>query len=166
MALATLDSGGATVARAAAAQLDEAGLRAELVHRLAGRHEGAPAIVWVRDGSETVLHLDSLAVALEPGLLRVSVDLETDEAPRATFDVTLALAVPDGPTDLFAVTDELPRGEPNVATRWGTTLQDAVWCALLAVADDHAGGRAEAIAAGRDALLVRGTATSHQPSGA
>ena len=85
-----------------------------------------------------LVHLDSLQVRILDGMLLVSVDLETDQTGRATMVVALALGKPGDLAGLIATTDEIPRGNPLLASRWGKTLQDAVWGALLSLAGDLA----------------------------
>lgn len=131
-------------------ELDERAVQAALARRLARPHAGRNGIVWVKDGDEVVVWLDSLSVRLEPGAVRVRVDLETEQTGRAPLDVVIAVAEPSAPPSLLAVTDETARGDARLAARWGQTLQDAVWGALLELADDTAGIGA---AAGR--LVVR-----------
>jgi hypothetical protein len=103
--------------------------------------------VWVRDGCEAVVHLDSLSVTIQRGVVRVSVDLSTDETGRGGQEVVFRLAASDEPGDLRVVTDRLQRGDAALAARWGAVLQDAVWASVLDVGDGAlliaaAGGRA------------------------
>ena len=131
-------------------ELDQPALQQSLARQLAGPHDERAAIVWVKDGDEVVLWLDSLGVDIEPGTLRVRVDLETEQTGRAPQDVVIALAEPSAPPSLLAVSDETARGDARLAARWGRTLQDAVWSALLEVA----GADATGIAAGDRTLVV------------
>jgi hypothetical protein len=131
--------------------LGEDELAQELAWRLAGspadgqrpQPDAAPpsAVVWVDDGSDAVVHLETLAVRLLDQILLASVELETDQTGRAPLVVALAVSGLDGPgsdAGLVAVTDDLPRGNGLLAARWGHVLQDAVWAALLTLAQDHA----------------------------
>jgi hypothetical protein len=130
-------------------ELDERAVQAALSRRLAVPHDERSGIVWVKDGDEVVVWLDSLSVRLEPGAVRVRVDLETEQTGRAPQDVVIAVAEPSAPPSLAAVTDETARGDARLAARWGQTLQEAVWGALLELADDAAG-----IAAAAGKLVV------------
>jgi hypothetical protein len=121
---------------------------------LAGRL-GAPGaepggIVWVKDGDEVAVWLDSLTVQLEPGLIRVRLDLETEQTGRVPQDVVIAVAQLSARPSLQAVTDETTRGDVRLAARWGQILQDAIWGALL----DLAGGDAAGLASADGMLLV------------
>ena len=133
------------------AELDERTVQAALARRLAASHDEQGGIVWVKDGDEVVVWLDSLSVELERGAVRVRVELETDQTGRAPQDVVIAVAEPSAPPSLLAVTDETARGDERLAARWGRTLQDAVWSALLDLAGD-----ADGIAATDGTLVVHG----------
>ena len=131
---------------------DESQLASTLAVRMAGApadgsvlQEGSFAqAVWVDGGDEVLVHLNSLQVRILDRMLFVSVDLETDQTGRTPLVVALALGDPNDPAGLMAVTDELPRGHPLLAARWGRTLQDAVWASLLRMAQDHATERGQA----------------------
>ena len=59
-----------------------------------------------------------------------------------------------GPPSLLAVAGDCTAGGQALAARWGRTLQDAVWGALLDLADERAGERAGGIAADDGTLVV------------
>jgi hypothetical protein len=126
-------------------------VRQELARRLAAPGGGSGGVVWVKDGDEVVVWLDSLTVRLEPGIVRVHVDLESGQTGRAPLDVVIAVAEPRARPSLLAVTDDTARGDERLAGRWGQTLQDAVWGTLLAIAGEGAAG----IAATDGMLLFR-----------
>lgn len=131
-------------------EFDEAALQDGLSRLLASSQDSEPAVIWVKEGDEVVVWLDSLSVALEPGMVRVRVDLESDQTGRAAQDVVIALAEPSSPPSLLAVSDETARGDARLAARWGRALQDAVWAGLLELAGEDAAG----IAAGDGSLVV------------
>ena len=101
---------------------------------------GAPApVIWVDGGDEVLVHLESVQTTmLAAGVLLVSVDLETDQTGRTPLIVRLALPVTGQAAGLVATTDAFPAGNGALAARWGAVLQDAVWSALLGLAQDHA----------------------------
>jgi len=107
------------------------------------------SVVWVAEGSEVVLHLDSVAVRLTPGHLEVDLDCETDETGRVAQRVCVALALP-GESPNFAAVAGLPRAADRIATRWGPALQDAVWGTVVRLA----GGDAVGVAADHGRLIV------------
>ena len=135
-------------------ELGEQAVREELARRLAGPHENPGGIVWVKDGDEVVVWLDSLRVELAPAKVRVLVDLETDQTGRDQQEVVIALAPRSGKPSLLAVAGDSSAGGEALAARWGRTLQDAVWGALLELADERAGTRAAGIAADDGTLVV------------
>jgi hypothetical protein len=120
-------------------EFDERTVQAALARRLAGPHDDPGGIVWVKDGDEVVVWVDTLTVQLQPGTVRARVELETEQTGRTPQDVVIAVAEPSAPPSLLAVTDETARGDAPLAARWGQTLQDAVWGTLLELADDAAG---------------------------
>jgi hypothetical protein len=116
---------------------------------------GEPAVVWSWQGSEILLHLDSVEVHLDPGALRVRLDCETAQTGRVPHEVRLALPVPAEPPTVTAAVDAVPGGDPRLAARWGPPLEDAVWTALL----DLVGTDAAGVAADRGVLVVHRAAT-------
>jgi len=115
-------------------------------------------VIWVESGNEVLVHLDSLRTQILDSALLVSVDLETDQTGRTPLVVALALGKTDDPAGLIAVTDDLPRGNGLLASRWGKTLQDAIWAGLLGLATDHASERGltpQAIATSLGTLHLR-----------
>ena len=135
-------------------ELGEQAVREGLARRLAGPDEQPGGIVWVKDGDEVVVWLDSLRVELAPARIRVRVDLETDQTGRDEQEVVIALAPRSGPPSLLAVAGDCTAGGQALAARWGRTLQDAVWGALLDLADERVGERAGGIAADDGTLVV------------
>jgi hypothetical protein len=135
------------------AALDDAELARELTHQLAGAPSGSTgpeAIVWAAQGSEVVLHLDSLAVELTPGHLRVRIDCETNETGRVNQEIHLALADPSEAPNFCATTGLVPHGDPRLANRWAPRLADAVWATVIRLA----GPDAQGVAADHGALIV------------
>ncbi len=150
--------------------LDAKLLAAALALRLAGSPaDGSatqppaslPAVVWVDRGDEVLVHLDSLRVKIPDRLLLVSIDLETDQTGRTPLIAAYAVGAPNDPAGLVAVTDEFPRGNGLLASRWGQVLQDAVWAGLLSVATDHARAR---FASPIGITAAKGTLTFHAGS--
>lgn len=152
----------------AAVPLSEAELAAELRRRLVGipfdapsgsaRESTSPAqVIWVENGHELLVHLNSLAVRVRPGLLLASLDVEADQTGRTMVVTPFALPEP-GKGGLIAVTEERPRGDPAVVSHWGTTIQEAIWAALLGIAEEMANQRGHLpteLAAGEGALHLR-----------
>jgi hypothetical protein len=130
-------------------QLDEKILAAQLTVRLAGTSADGTAasaqlpdtILWIDNGDEVLVHLDSLRTAILDGMILVSIDLETDQTGRATMVVPFAVGKPGDPAGLVAVTEEFPRGNGVLASRWGSVIQAAAWSSLLSLANDHASER-------------------------
>jgi hypothetical protein len=133
-------------------QLNEPALTSNLTVRLAGTPaDGSPTpaqapqkVIWVDQGDEVLVHLDSMRARILDGTVLVSVDLETDQTGRTPLVVAFAVGRANDPAGLVAVTDEFPRGNGVLASRWGRALQAAAWASLLAIAADHASERASA----------------------
>ncbi|MFL6304149.1 MAG: hypothetical protein ACJ72H_11450 [Candidatus Sulfotelmatobacter sp.] len=130
-----------------------ASLARELSLRIAGKPAdgslattpAAGAVIWIDAGSEVLAHLNSIQTRLLKGTLLVSMDLETDQTGRSALIVALHLSAdPNDPAGLVATTDEYPRGDGQLASRWGRPLQAAVWASLLSLAQDHAAQRSGA----------------------
>jgi hypothetical protein len=85
------------------------------------------AVIWVDRGDEVLVHLDSVRVKIADRLLLMSVDLETDQTGRTPLIAAFALGDDKDPAGLVAVTDDLPRGNGVLASRWGKILQEALW---------------------------------------
>ena len=158
-------------------RFDEATLATTIAIRLGGSPadgSAAPAdppakAIWVDQGDEVLVHLDSLRTRILDRMLLVSVDLETDQTGRTSMVVPFALGNATDPAGLVAVTDQYPRGNGLLASRWGEAVQAAVWSTVLSIAADHASERGSAplgISASAGAInLHAGRALSVTPAG-
>lgn len=101
-------------------------------------------VIWVDQGDEVLVHLESTQVRLTGDCLLVSVDLETDQTGRQPL--IIAFSISDGADDagLIATTDDLPRGNGLLAARWGHVLQSAMWASILNMSKQHAFERQQA----------------------
>jgi hypothetical protein len=110
-----------------------------------GATSSAPQkVIWVEQGDEVLVHLDSIAVRIMDGIVLVSVDLETDQTGRTPLVVSFSVGSGNDPAGLVAVTEDFPRGNGLLASRWGRALQAAAWASLLGIATDHATERSSA----------------------
>lgn len=136
-------------------QLDPPTLGAALTLRLSGNpadgsrpldpSASPPSqVIWVDNGDEVLVHLDSTKAQIQQQTLLVSVDLETDQTGRQPLVVVLALGDGTDGAGLIATTDELPRGNALLAARWGQALQASVWAVLMQLAQEHAFERSKA----------------------
>jgi hypothetical protein len=97
------------------------------------------SVVWVDQGDEVLVHLDSITVRYVGEILLLSMDLECDQTGRTPLVVPFALgATSTAGATLVAATEEFPRGNALLAARWGQPVRDAAWTALLQLASDHA----------------------------
>ncbi len=79
-----------------------------------------------------------MRVKIADRLLLISVDLETDQTGRTPLITAFALGDDKDPAGLVAVTDDLPRGNGVLASRWGRILQEGLWASVLGIATDQA----------------------------
>jgi hypothetical protein len=136
-------------------QLDATALGAALSLRLSGTPadgsrppdpSSSPLseVVWVENGDEVLVHLDSTKVQILPRTVLVSVDLETDQTGRQPLVVVLSLGDGTDNAGLIGTTDEIPRGNGLLAARWGHALQASVWATLMQMAQEHGFERSRA----------------------
>jgi hypothetical protein len=131
--------------------LDGAAIAGYLTARLAGTPaDGSAAsgvsgttpaeVVWVDGGDEVLVHLDGTSTQIVGQTVLVSIDLECDQTGRTPLVVAFALPSTQE-AGLVVATDEYPRGNGLLASRWGPAVQAAAWSAMLTLADDHASER-------------------------
>jgi hypothetical protein len=126
-----------------------------------GGATGAPAVTWAWQGSEIVLYLNSVEVALTPGQLRVQLDCETDQTGRVAQEIRIALPDPAEQPNFVATADLIPDGDERISARWGGPLQDAIWRAVLGLAGE---GHPAGVAAGQGAVIVHPGDLRHRRS--
>ena len=129
-------------------RLDGPAIAGYLTARLAGTPADGSApsgatpgqVVWVDGGDEVLVHLDSTSTQIIGQSVLVSIDLESDQTGRTPLIVAFSLP-PGEEAGLVAATDEYPRGNGLLASRWGPAVQAAAWSAMLTLASDHASER-------------------------
>jgi hypothetical protein len=123
--------------------LTEADLTARVLSALTGQNVTAPteAIIWQDAGDEVLVHLSTLHIRLVPPAAFAAIDLESDQTGRGTLIVRFVFGNDKDPAGLFAATDEVVRGHPQLAARWGPIFRDLVWCLLTRLSRDHAAER-------------------------
>jgi hypothetical protein len=130
-------------------RLEEATLGAEIGRRLSGvsadgstlpvgAGERLGRVVWTDRGDDVLVYLDSVRAKVLDRMLYVSIDLETDQTGRTPLICAFALGSATDPAGMVVVSDELPRGNGLLASRWGENVQAAVWNALLGMLSDFA----------------------------
>jgi len=133
-------------------------LTRELARRLAGPAIGAATpdpdepVAWVDAGDEVIVRRRTLHARIEGGALLLTVELETDQTGRHPLTVPFALSGTAGFTGHVY-------GDERLVARWGRTLQDALWSALVRTAQDRASAtgrqlRAMSLDARHDALRI------------
>jgi len=87
---------------------------------------GQASVVWTDCGDELVVHAGRVTVRRERDAIVVHVPVATEETGPAVLSIPILLGGPDG----GGITDARPWGQPELADRWGTLLQDAVWAGV------------------------------------
>ena len=108
---------------------------------VAGRRPGdepLDRVVWSDLGDEVLVHLDSLTVEVDDGLIRAGLDLESDQTGRQTLVVPIAVGGHREEGVTLAVTESVPMGHAGLAARWGQAVQAAVWSGVLDYARERA----------------------------
>lgn len=104
----------------------------------ADRSVGPSRVVWTDLGDEVIVHLDSLRFVAEDGLIRASIDLESDQTGRQSMTVEVALGDTRDDGALVATMESVPQGHAGLAARWGQAIQAAVWGGVLDLAQELA----------------------------
>ena len=113
-------------------------------------------VIWSEDGSEILLHNESVEGGIKGSELLILVKMSCDQTSETTVTVRFDVGTGD-PENRFAITDECPEGDPLVVGRWGPVLQQALWNILLGIVDDSTPGDevAAGFSAGSDGLMIK-----------
>lgn len=96
-------------------------------------------VIWVEDGSEVIVHTDSLGAVFQDGYALFTIDMECDQVGRAPMVLAFYLGPKEELTNLVATTEEAPSGHPGIVGRWSEAMQDALWLGLLDLTIDMSG---------------------------
>jgi hypothetical protein len=94
------------------------------------------ALVWADAGAELVLYPGRATLALEEGLIRVSLPVLTEQSGPADIMAVFATGTAVAPAGMFAATQARPNGPDVVLDRRAEPLIAATWQALLQLAAD------------------------------
>ena len=92
--------------------------------------EPGPAI-WQDGESEAIFHIDKLRVSIKNSYIIFDTQLETDQFGIGNLVVPFRIGNTIQQATLTITTESLPRGNPSIASRWGTIVQEQLWFALL-----------------------------------
>jgi hypothetical protein len=130
----------------------------------AARQGSASEVVWVQGDSELIVSVGKVTVALEPGLIVITIPVRCDQIDGANIVVPFAVGDAERPAGMIVATEGRPRGPALIVDAWGEALVAFAWDLLLtittAVADvsgadvDGAGLIPAAITATRDGVRV------------
>ena len=120
-------------------------------------------VIWQEDGSEVLVHVNTLAAVFHNGLASFTVDMECDQSGRAPIVVRFHLGRKNDLRNLMATREDGPIGHPIIVGRWARPLQDAIWFGMLdLVSASTSSSEAEGIGADEGHLWIRtdGTGTT------
>jgi hypothetical protein len=130
----------------------------------AAKRGKAGEVVWTQGESELVVTVGKVAVALDRGLVTLSIPVSCDQTGGALIVVPFAVGDDAHPAGMLVATEERPRGPATIVDAWGDALVAFAWNVLLtawtALADatgtdeDGAGLIPAALTASPDGLRV------------
>ena len=130
----------------------------------AARQGSASEVVWVQGDSELIVSVGKVAVALEPGLIVITIPVRCDQIDRANIVVPFAVGDAERPAGMIVATEDRPRGPALIVDAWGEALLAFAWDLVMtlttAVADasgadvDGAGLIPAALTASSDGIRV------------
>jgi hypothetical protein len=92
-------------------------------------------VIWERAGSELLVHLHRVRVAVLDGLILIGIPVETVETGRVEVTVAFGLGTPDQLAGMVATTEAKPRGPAPIVDLWGEALTAFAWQTLLDVVE-------------------------------
>jgi predicted transcriptional regulator len=95
-------------------------------------------IIWSEDGSEVLVHVNTLTSTFEDGLATFSLDLECDQSGRETLEIGFYFGTNEEMRSPHDVTDERPKGHPIIVGRWGVPVQDVLWSSIIEFVENTA----------------------------
>jgi hypothetical protein len=92
-------------------------------------------VIWEQAGSELLVHLHRVRVAVLDGLILIGIPVETVETGRAEVTVAFAVGTPDRLAGMVATTEAKPRGPAAIVDLWAEALTAFAWQTLLDVVE-------------------------------
>jgi hypothetical protein len=92
-------------------------------------------VIWEQAGSELLVHLHGVRVAVLDGLVLVGVPIETVETKRVEVTISFAVGTPDRLAGMVVTTEAKPRGPAAIVDLWGEALIAFAWQTLLDVVE-------------------------------
>jgi hypothetical protein len=89
--------------------------------------------VWVKDDSELLVYTDKVGIALDDGLIVVTIPVSCDQTGDVVTQVPLAVGGRERPAGMVVATEERPRGPAPIVDLWGESLTAFAWRLLMAV---------------------------------
>lgn len=136
----------------------------QLVTAAAAEGSTAGQQVWTSGPSELAVITGKIAVALDDGLVIVTIPVSCDQLASASIQVPFAMGGKDTPAGMVVATEEKPRGPALIVDLWGEALTAYAWRLLITVMhrvslqsgvdQDGAGLVPVALTATKDAITV------------
>ena len=109
--------------------ITQRGILKHMVKVLSGGQKGP--VIWQEDGSDVLVHVNSLKVVLQSGMASFSIDLECDQCGRENLIVNFYMGGKDDLTNLNATREEAPKGHQIIVGRWARPVQEVIWSGLI-----------------------------------
>lgn len=106
-------------------------LRKFIIEQLTPADTEPGPIIWQEGESEAIFHIDKLRVSIKNSYIIFDTQLETDQSGIGNLVVPFRIGNTVQQATLTITTESLPRGNPSIASRWGTIVQEQLWFALL-----------------------------------
>src|SRR5262245_37174507 len=89
--------------------------------------------VWTKDSSELTVIAAKVTVALDDGLILVTIPVSCDQVASASIEVPFATGGADTPAGMVFATEERPRGPAAIVDLWSEALTAFAWRLLVTV---------------------------------
>lgn len=90
-------------------------------------------VIWEQAGSELLVHLHLVRVAVLDGIILVGIPVETVETGRTEVTVAFGVGTPERLAGMVVTTEAKPRGPAAIVDLWGEALTAFAWQTLLDV---------------------------------
>jgi hypothetical protein len=103
----------------------------QLITAAAAEGSTAGQQVWTNGPSELAVITGKIAVALDDGLVVVTIPVSCDQLSSASIQVPFAMGGKDTPAGIVVATEERPRGPALIVDLWGEALTAYAWRLLI-----------------------------------
>jgi predicted transcriptional regulator len=113
-------------------------------------------VVWQEDGSEILVHNETVRARTQPPLLIVELEANCDQTSAQTITFTFDIGSGE-PLNSDACSDVVPEGSKLIVGRWGVIMRDIIWDIIVDSMNEHTpeDNIATGFSAGKSALKLR-----------